>query len=191
MIDAIIPARGGSKTIPRKNIVNIGGYPLLAYSIAACKMSKNISNIYVSTEDEEIANIAKKYGAKVPFMRPKDLSQDHSTDVGFLAHFFNNVEVKEVALIRPTTPFRDPRFMDSVIAEFYSIDKEITGLRTVNEISENPYKVLSGTTFGNKIYAKVCEKVIDIDTPFDLKIARLQVGLGNKLLNYLKGEHNE
>ena len=139
---ALIPARGGSKGIPRKNIVDIDGYPLIAYSIAACQIAKNIERIFVSTEDREIAEISKKYGAEVPFLRPANLSQDSSTDVGFLRHFFGLYEVEEVALIRPTTPFRDPLFMDRAVHKYRSIREEVTGFRTVNEINENPYKVV-------------------------------------------------
>ena len=66
MISAIIPARGGSKSIPRKNLVPVHGHPLIAYSIALCKAAKNIDRVFVSTEDKEIARIAKEYGAEVP-----------------------------------------------------------------------------------------------------------------------------
>jgi CMP-N,N'-diacetyllegionaminic acid synthase len=222
MITAIIPARGGSKSIPKKNIVDIGGRPLISYSIDACKRAKNIDRIIVSTEDEEIAEISKSYGAEVPFIRPSELSQDNSTDVGFLKHFFDNIEADEVALIRPTTPFREPEFMDMVIEKYFTIRDNISGLRTVEEINENPYKVyklknnicggffvdfegekdytnlprqtfpkayignghidivkketvFTGTAFGDNIYAEVCEKMIDIDSPFDLKLARLEI----------------
>ena len=139
---ALIPARGGSKGIPRKNIVDVGGYPLIAYSIAASQLSANISRVFVSTEDEEIAEISRQYGAEAPFMRPAELSQDHSTDVGFLEHFFSLYDAEEVALIRPTTPFRDPAFMDEVINIYNNVKTSITGFRTVNEINENPYKVV-------------------------------------------------
>ena len=235
MITAIIPARGGSKSIPRKNIINLGGYPLIAHSIAACKISQHINRIVVSTDDEEIAAIAKDCGAEVPFMRPSRLARDESTDVGFLKHFFENIPVSEVALIRPTTPFRDPKFMDSIIEEYFSIKEEITGLRTVNEINENPYKVykiennichgffsdyegikrytnlprqtfpkayignghidivkketvLNGSTFGDIIHARVCEKIIDIDSPHDLKLATLEINFDSEILNLLKKE---
>ena len=72
----IIPARGGSKGVPRKNIRKIAGKPLLGYVIENLKKGKNFSNIIVSTEDKEIARIAKKYGAEVPFLRPKKLASD-------------------------------------------------------------------------------------------------------------------
>ena len=75
---AIIPARGGSKGIPRKNIVDIAGKPLIAYSILTAMHAQYIDRIIVSTEDEEIAEVARKWGAEVPFLRPKELAQDNS-----------------------------------------------------------------------------------------------------------------
>jgi CMP-N,N'-diacetyllegionaminic acid synthase len=230
---ALIPARGGSKGIPRKNIVDVGGYPLIAYSIAACQLSTSINRVFVSTEDAEIADISRKYGAEVPFMRPSELSQNHSTDVGFLKHFFNLYDVAEVALIRPTTPFRNPEFMDEAIGIYNNIKSSITGFRTVNEIGENPYKVvklennifksffsefngiknytnmprqtfpkaysgnghidivkkntvLTGDSFGDIIYGHVCEKTIDIDSQYDLDIAKLLTQTGNSMVKELQ-----
>jgi CMP-N,N'-diacetyllegionaminic acid synthase len=230
---ALIPARGGSKGIPRKNIVDVGGHPLIAYSIAACQLSTNISRVLVSTEDEEIAEVSRQYGAEVPFMRPAEHSQDHSTDVGFLQHFFGLYDVDEVALIRPTTPFRDPRFMDEAVDVYSKFKSSITGFRTVNEINENPYKVvqlennifkgffsdfngiqnynnlprqtfpkaytgnghidivkkntlLTGTTFGDIIYGYVCDNMIDIDSQYDLDIARLLVNSDNQTISMLQ-----
>ena len=141
MLTAIIPARGGSQAIPRKSIVEVGGYPLIAYTIAACKLAKNIDRVIVSTEDEEIACIAQKYGGEVPFIRPAEFSQNESSDLGFLGHFFENINVEEVALMRPTTPFRDPCLIDEVVEEYFSMRDGITGLRTIEEIRDNPYKV--------------------------------------------------
>ena len=71
-----------------KNFVDINGYPLIAYSIATCKLSDRIDRVIVSTEDEEIASIARFYGAEVPFVRPVEFAKDESTDVDFLLHFF-------------------------------------------------------------------------------------------------------
>ena len=140
-IHAIIPARGGSKGIPRKNIKLLGRYPLIAYSIAACQMSKNIDRVIVSTEDEEIASIARQYGAEVPFMRPQEYSTDTSTDVDFLKHFFKNIETPEVALVRPTTPLRSPHIIDEIVDLYFTKKEEISGLRSVNELNESPYKL--------------------------------------------------
>jgi N-acylneuraminate cytidylyltransferase len=86
---AIIPARGGSKRIPRKNIKNFYGKPLIAYSIEAAKKSGCFDRIIVSTDDNEIAEIALKYGAEVPFIRPKDISDDYSTTMDVIKHALN------------------------------------------------------------------------------------------------------
>ena len=83
---AIIPARGGSKGVPGKNIRALGGHPLIAYSIAAAKQAKNISRIIVSTDSQEIADAARSYGAETPFLRPAELALDSSTDYEALSH---------------------------------------------------------------------------------------------------------
>lgn len=140
MITAVIPARGGSVSIHRKNLVDIGGFPLIAYSIAACHLTKSINRVIVSTEDAEIADVSRQYGAEVPFVRPSEFSQNDSPDMDFISHFFDNVNSKEVALIRPTTPFRDPLFMDDVIINYFRVKDSITGLRTLEETNDNPYK---------------------------------------------------
>ena len=111
-VPALIPARGGSKGVPRKNVKLIGGHPLIAYSIAACKMSNKISDVYVSTDDREIASVALKYGAKVPFLRPLQYASDTSGDWEVINHFFENIDAKYVAYMRPTTPLREPKKID-------------------------------------------------------------------------------
>ena len=85
---AIIPARAGSKSIKNKNIIRLGNLPLIAFSINAAKLA-GIKRVIVSTDSKEYAKIAKKYGAEVPFLRPKKFSQDNSTDYDFFDHFFN------------------------------------------------------------------------------------------------------
>jgi len=91
---AVIPARGGSKRILRKNIKDFFGNPLIAYSIKAAKKSKLFDKIIVSTDDEEIANIAKEYGADIPFLRPKELSDDFTTTADVINHAINYLENK-------------------------------------------------------------------------------------------------
>ena len=85
-IIAIIPARSGSKSITDKNIKLLSGHPLIAYSIIAAKLSKKIERVIVSTDSEEYGDIAKKYGAEVPFIRPDKYSKDNSTDRDFFIH---------------------------------------------------------------------------------------------------------
>ena len=107
---AIIPARGGSKRIPRKNIKLFHGKPMIAYSIEAARKSKCFDKIIVSTDDQEIAEVAKKYGAEVPFIRPSLLSDDHTGTndvivhaIEFLKH--SGIVLEYIACIYATAPF--------------------------------------------------------------------------------------
>jgi len=146
-IVAIIPARGGSKGIPKKNIIDLGGFPLIAYSIAVAKLSKLIERIIVSTNDERIAEIARNYGAEVPFMRPKEFARDDSLDIEFVQHaikWFQDNEgycPKYFVHLRPTTPLREPKIIDKAIEKFLN-NKEATSLRSAHELSESPHKFL-------------------------------------------------
>lgn len=107
---AVIPARGGSKRIPRKNIKPFGGQPIIAWSIQAAQQSQCFDRIIVSTDDAEIAEIAKAYGAEVPFMRPAELSGDHVATTPVIAHAVewqnqHGPKVSEACCIYPTSPF--------------------------------------------------------------------------------------
>ena len=138
-LTALIPARGGSKGVPRKNIKLLGGLPLLSYSIATCLKCVNIDRVIVSTEDEEIANISRTFGAEVPFIRPLEFARDDSPDYGVIKHFFSQVDAEEVVLIRPTTPLRDDAVVDTAIAIYRSL-VDITSMRSMHELAESPYK---------------------------------------------------
>ena len=144
-IYALIMARGGSKSIPYKNIVDLHGYPLLAWSIAACKLSKKIDKIILSTNDKKIAKLGKRYGAEVPFLRPEKYATDSSTDFDAINHcyewykFNKNINIDYIVQIRPTTPYRDPRLIDKAIKVILT-NKSLTGLRSVYEMSETAWK---------------------------------------------------
>lgn len=135
---AIIPARAGSKSIPNKNIVELGGLPLIVHTINICENTGLIP--VVSTEDPNIAKIAANNGATV-LDRPAHLSSDDATDYGFLKHFFDYYQVNEAFFMRPTSPLRDPQIVKSVIDFYHSTNIEITGLRTVHESRYSPYKM--------------------------------------------------
>lgn len=141
MINAIIPARSGSKNPPNKNIYDVKGYPLIAYSIIACKLCNKIDRVIVSTDSLEIAKISIDYGAETPFIRPSAYSTDTSSDYGFLNHFFDNVNCEEVALIRPTSPLRNPSYMEGIIDYYFKHKNSITGLRTAQEMKQPVYKM--------------------------------------------------
>lgn len=135
---AIIPARAGSKSILNKNIVDLGGKPLISYTINLCNTIGILP--IVSTECSNIANIALDYGATI-LKRPNYLSSDSATDHGFLNHFFDNYPVNEAFFMRPTSPLRDPEVVKSVIDFYYNLEIEITGLRTAHESRHSPYKM--------------------------------------------------
>ena len=120
---AIIPARGGSKGVPRKNIKNLGGKPLLAYTVESAQSSNFIDRLIVSTDDEEIMNVAKSLEVEVPFKRPKELAQDQSGSIGVVKHAVNYFEKRgeyfdAVLLLQVTSPFREQGFIDQAIEKF-------------------------------------------------------------------------
>jgi len=143
---ALIPARGGSKGIPRKNIRNFAGYPLVAWSIAAGLQANSVSRVIVSTDDEEIASIAREYGADVPFLRPSELSQDRTPDLPVFEHALKWLEDIEgykpeiVIQLRPTSPIRPKDCIDSavkILIEHPNADC----VRGVVPAGQNPYKM--------------------------------------------------
>ncbi len=117
-ITAVIPARGGSKGIPRKNIKIFCGKPLTVWSIEAAKESKYIDRIIVSTEDKEIGEIAKKAGAEV-LWRPKELASDTATTISVLQHAIENISSDIIVLLQPTSPIRVDNLIDRAIERFF------------------------------------------------------------------------
>jgi len=120
-IITIIPARGGSKSIPRKNIKELAGKPLIAYSIEAARQVKDVARVIVSTDDEEIAAVARHYGAEVPFIRPAELAGDDVPTLPVLQHALEYLAQMEqyipdyVLLIYPTSPLLTPQRMQEAI----------------------------------------------------------------------------
>lgn len=138
---AIIPARGGSKGIPHKNIMKINNKPLIAYSIEAANGSKCIDYILVSTDDNEIKNVSLNYGAKVPFLRPEEISNDTAKSIDVVLHAVEFLKSKGeefhyVVLLQPTSPLRSSQDIDSAIELL--MKKEEESLVSVCEASENP-----------------------------------------------------
>ena len=145
---ALIPARGGSKGVPKKNIKKLSGFPLISYTIAAAKLSKKINRVLVTTDSQEIADISKKYNAEVPFLRPAELSCDKSTDIDFVLHALNWLKDNEsyipdfIVLLRPTTPLREVELIDNAIEELEK-KSAATSLRSAHVSSESPFKWFS------------------------------------------------
>jgi YrbI family 3-deoxy-D-manno-octulosonate 8-phosphate phosphatase len=143
---ALIPARGGSKSLPRKNIRILAGFPLLAYSIAAARQSRLVNRTIVSTDDEEIAHIARQYGAETPFLRPSELSQDDTPDFPVFTHTLDWLSEKEgyrpdiLVQLRPTSPIRPPDCVDRAIQILldYPLADSVRGIIPAGQ---NPYKM--------------------------------------------------
>lgn len=127
---AIIPARGGSKGLPGKNIMNLNGKPLIAYTIEAALKSKFIDNVIISTDDIDIANIGREYGAKVPFLRPIELASDTALAIDNYIYTIdrliseNNISIKDFVVLQPTSPLRLFRDIDEAIELFYNKDAD-------------------------------------------------------------------
>ena len=142
---ALIPARAGSKGVQNKNIRTLGGHALIEWSIAACKKSKLIDRVIVSTDSVEYQALCNGFGAEVPFLRPAEISGDRSTDYEFIVHALdwlaaNGREPEYIVHIRPTTPFRVPDLIDAAIELFSSTGSVATALRSVHEMAESAYK---------------------------------------------------
>lgn len=142
---AIIPARGGSKGIPRKNIINVAGKPLIAWSIEAGKKSKYIDRILVSTEDEEIRKISMDYGAEVPFLRPMELAQDNTSSVDTIVDVImklRNIDSSEydyILLLQPTSPLRNENQIDESIDMLMNNIDKYDSLISVTELEHPVY----------------------------------------------------
>ncbi len=135
----IIPARGGSKSVPRKNIKDLGGKPLIAWTIEAAKASGVFDRLILTTDDAEIAEVGKRYGAEVPFMRPPELAEDTTPTLPVLQHALTWLKEREsyqpdaAMLLQPTTPFRSAEHIRGAVELF-----EKTGADSVVSVVEIP-----------------------------------------------------
>ncbi|SHH20385.1 acylneuraminate cytidylyltransferase family protein [Tepidibacter thalassicus] len=140
---AIIPARGGSKGVFRKNIKNFNGKPLIAWTIEAAKKSKYVNKVLVNTEDEEIAQISRKYGADIPFLRPENLAKDDTPTMEVIIHALNklkenfNYNPEYTLLLQCTSPLRNKNHIDEAIELI--IDKNVDSVISVTEVEHTPF----------------------------------------------------
>lgn len=149
---AIIPARGGSKGIARKNIRLLNNKPLIAYTILAAKNCPHISQIIVDTDDEYIADVARKYGATIPYKRPPELATDTATTIEVLCHATKqlaaqqliNLEHDNLVLLQPTSPLRTGEDISEAINLF--IDNNQQGLVSISPVTKSPILIRSITT---------------------------------------------
>ena len=137
----LIPARGGSKGLPRKNIKSLLGKPLIAWTIEQALASKYLDRVVVSTEDEEIAEISKKYGADVPFIRPKELAKDNTKGIKVVLHAVDWMEKNDkqydlLMLLQPTSPLRRCKDIDKAIELLFL--KEAKAIVSVCEVDHHP-----------------------------------------------------
>lgn len=143
---ALIPARGGSKGIPRKNLLMIAGQPLIAHSIAQARASTHITRTVVSTDDPDIAEVARAHGAEVPFMRPAEFALDASTDLDVFRHALATLRDGDgyvcdlVVHLRPTGPVRTVARIDEAIALMLD-HPGADSLRSVTRPGQTPYKM--------------------------------------------------
>lgn len=143
-IIAVIPARSGSKSVPHKNITDLNGYPMLAYSIAVARIA-GIERVLLSTDCSDYMKIGQQYGAETPFVRPPEYSTDKSSDFDFMNHAMNWVYEKEGQIpeywvhLRPTTPLRDPLIILDAIEKIRN-DMNSTSLRSGHLATESPLK---------------------------------------------------
>ncbi|PWC09727.1 cytidylyltransferase domain-containing protein [Brenneria corticis] len=137
---AIIPARGGSKRLPRKNVKYLHGKPLIAWTIEAALAAKTVNDIIVSTDDAEIASISLQYGAQVPFIRPASLARDTSTTEDVIRHAVNfmsaRVDYDRIIILQPTSPLRTAFHIDD--ANLFFDEKSANAVVSVTECEHNP-----------------------------------------------------
>ena len=143
-IIGLIPARGGSKGIPGKNIKDLAGKPLIAWTIEVALNSKVCSRLIVSTDSQEIKKIANEWGAEVPFIRPKPLASDTATSISVVNHaigYLRNEGIKEsdyILLLQPTSPLRNEEDIQNAITIGKS--KHAEAIISVTEAHNHPYK---------------------------------------------------
>jgi len=196
MIVGATPARGGSKGIPRKNLVPLCGKPLLVWTIEAAKRSRLLDRYVVSTEDQEVAQVARRYGAEV-LERPPELATDEASTLSVLQHLVSRVPADTVVLLQATSPIRDEGLIDRCITRFLETgaDSLATGLickwveygrntRRRQDIPGffyddgnvyviNADLIRAGDQHGRRLERMVIdrEQNLDVDEPFDLWLA--------------------
>jgi N-acylneuraminate cytidylyltransferase len=141
-----VPARAGSERVPGKNVRELGGHPLIAYSIAAARESGLFDAIVVSTDSEEIAEIARRYGAEVPVLRPAEIATATSPDIEWVRHMLDTLgqegrTFEIFSLLRPTSPFRGADTIRRAWEQFVSVDPPADSIRAVELCRQHPGKM--------------------------------------------------
>jgi CMP-N-acetylneuraminic acid synthetase len=208
---AVVPARGGSKGIKRKNLVDFAGKPLVAHSIEHALACRSVTRTIVSTDDDEIAEVSRSFGAEVPFMRPTELSEDHVLDWPVFVHALEFLAEREdyhpdiVVHLRPTTPYRKPEWIDEAIALLLQ-DGDAHSVRSVSVPEKHPYRMFTIDSKGYldsimkhehpkpyllrrqdlpKVYYYNC--VIDVTRPSTILERRSMTG--DRIMPYIQNPH--
>jgi len=166
----IIPARSGSKGLPHKNVKDYHGKPLLAWSIEQAQLCQYAMKIVVSTDSKEYADIAIKYGAEAPFLRPSEISGDLSTDYECMKHSVEWLKQNQqyypdiVLQLRPTSPLRKVEDINQAIGLFLENRENYDSLRSVVEFEKSPYKMYN---IKENTLVPLFKKVDDINEPYN------------------------
>jgi CMP-N-acetylneuraminic acid synthetase len=164
MVLGVIPARGGSKGLPGKNLRYLGGVPLIVHTIRAAQESRLLTDYLVSTDDPTIAEVAKTAGAKVPFIRPAELASDEMSVWPAIRHAVEHWErhelhsVEAVAVLQPTSPLRTGGDIDACISRFREIDAEICA--TVVATHDSPYFNMVEVPPGSAPFIRPCSPLM-------------------------------
>ena len=149
----LVLARAGSKSVPSKNIYPVHGKPLIVYTIESARTARSITRLVVTTNDPEIAGIARRFGAEVPFLRPDELAQDETVDYPVVRHALQSLEARDgyrpdvIVHLRPTSPLRTSRHIDEAVA-LLEAHPEVDSVRGVCRPQQNPHKMWRMTPDG-------------------------------------------
>lgn len=177
---AIIPARGGSKGLPGKNIKELCGKPLIAWSIEAGLGSQYIDEVMVTTDSEEIAKVAREFGATVPFLRPAEFASDTATSFDAVKHVIDFYECElhknfdYIVLLEPTSPLREKGDIDGMIEKISSLEEQYDAIVSLGEVHEHPS--IMKKIVGNEIES-YCKELVVATRRQDNEIAYFPYGV--------------
>jgi CMP-N-acetylneuraminic acid synthetase len=138
---ALVPARAGSQRVPGKNVKPLGGHPLIAYSVGSAVESGLFTEVVVSTDSQEVADLAAAYGATIPGLRPAEIATSTSPDVDWIVHVMRDRSEDAFAILRPTSPFRTAATLRRAWAQFVSLGDRVDSLRAVEPVKQHPGKM--------------------------------------------------
>lgn len=138
---ALVPARAGSERVPGKNVMPLSGHPLIAYTIAAARESGLFGSVVVSTDSEEIVEVARRYGAEVPGLRPKEIAGSTSPDIEWVLHVMEGRDDELFSILRPTSPFRSAATIRRAWDQLLALGDRADSIRAVEPVRQHPGKM--------------------------------------------------